>query len=51
MAPGGSILNVKIDTFSPGLNGPATLFFTAGMLRRNAIIAARSSFVMSVNEA
>jgi len=32
--PGGSIRNVKIDTFSPGLNGPGTLLLTGGILRR-----------------
>jgi hypothetical protein len=50
VSPGGKTRNVKIDTFSPGLKGPATLFLTAGMLWRNAMIAATSSFVMLINE-
>jgi hypothetical protein len=42
VSPGGKILKVKIVSFSPGLNGPATSFFTGGMLRRNdAEIATR----------
>lgn len=24
VSPGGKILNIKVDTFSPGLNGPGT---------------------------
>jgi hypothetical protein len=46
VSPGGKILNVKIDTFSPGLNGPGTWLLTAGMLRRYATTAATSSLVM-----
>ena len=42
---------VKIDTFSPGLNGPGTLLLTAGMLRRYATTAATSSYVRCVNAA
>ena len=34
VCPGGSILKVKIETFSPGLNGPGTALCTGGMLRR-----------------
>src|SRR6516162_9123586 len=49
VSPGGKMRNVKIETFSPGLNGPATSFLTAGMLRRKATIAATSSFTMYDN--
>ena len=50
VSPGGKTRNVKIDTFSPGLKGPPTSFLTAGILWRNAMIAATSSFVMWINE-
>src|SRR5436305_4371878 len=45
VSPGGKILNVKIVTLSPGLNGPGTSFLTGGMLCRKAAMADASSFV------
>ena len=32
VSPGGKIRNMKVDTFSPGLNGPGTLLLTGSTL-------------------
>jgi SAM domain (Sterile alpha motif) len=49
VSPGGRILITKAVLFSPGANGPATAFFTGGMLCRNAAIASASSLERKEN--
>ena len=49
VSPGGRILITKAVIFSPGANGPATAFFTGGMLCRNAAIASASSLERKEN--
>ncbi len=45
VSPGGTIRNMKVETLSPGLNGPGTWLWTGPMLWRKAAIAMASSAV------
>ena len=45
VSPGGTIRNMKVETFSPGLNGPGIWLLTGFKLWRKAAIARASSAV------
>lgn len=45
VSPGGTIRNMKVETFSPGLNGPGIWLLTGFKLWRKAAIAMASSAV------
>src|SRR4051812_30976277 len=45
VSPGGKIRNMKVETFSPGLNGPGVWLLTGFKLWRKAAIAMASSAV------
>ena len=47
VSPGGTIRNMKVETFSPGLNGPGIWLLTGFKLWRKAAIAMASSAVSS----